>query len=434
MSRHVASTRFSKCSRGIARMLCRRPSTQQLIAAIRDHVSGLSQVADKELAAKISLLSSRVRNGESPTLPSILIEAFALTTEALKRTTSMVYYDVQLAGGIGMADGAVVEMQTGEGKTIVIALPAVLHALTGQGVHVATTNHYLASRDQEQLSPVFEMLGIHSEILPEDSDLRQSQTAYRADVTYGTGYQFGFDYLKDQLELRHHENIGRGTDVLLHLIRQERQVSIRQRGREFTIIDEIDSVMLDEANTPLLLSGSSNQNPTPFSFQVAHQTAVDCIVDEHYVLDTQKGSVEITQSGEDFVLNVHEQNSHMELSRPWISYIYNALRAVNLFVRDEDYVVRDGKVQIVDAMTGRIHPDRTWRDGLHQAIEAKENVTISPPNVTQARITRQRYRVCLCTILCNQRIISPSSLAILSLRFVRDWNCNSERLATNLAM
>ena len=384
----------------LAKRMMGTSNSQMLLGKIRELADQYATHRETQLLAVADNLRSQLRSGKPPTDTDILIQSFALTTETLRRETGMTYYDVQLLGGITLAKGCIAEMQTGEGKTIVIALPAALHALTGQGVHVATTNHYLATRDHAQLEPVFQRMGIQSCLLPEDSNIQQAQAAYQADVTYGTGYQFGFDYLKDQIAARDQESIGAGTEAILKIVGRSNQTQTRQRGHAYAIIDEIDSVMLDEANTPLLMSGTSQRKPTQRAYMVARDTINELVQDEHFVHQEEKRSVELTLRGQDQVMAVHEQRMQMRLSRPWISYIYNALRARVIFQRDEDYVVRDDKVQIVDPKTGRIHPDRTWRDGLHQAIEAKESLAITPPSETQARITRQRY-FCFYEKLCG---------------------------------
>lgn len=321
-----------------------------------------------------------------------LQEAFALTTEAVRRVTGKTFYDVQLLGGLSLTRGEIAEMQTGEGKTLTTALPAFVFALTGEGVHVATTNAYLAERDCKELTPVFQLLGLNVGLLPSAHHPATKRAAYQCDVTFGTGYEFGFDFLRDQLALRRQPVKPLGSRHLAQLDgRSIGTTDLLQRGHAFAIIDEADSVLLDEATMPLILSSAGQQPANDRLYELARHAADQLAESEHFVLHAAKKAVQVTDDGWQFV---HEQLSASGLAglqRPWIRYVEDALRARHFLHRDVDYVVRDNAVLIVDQHTGRIHDERTWRDGLHQAVEKHEGVPLSPEKQVDARISRQRY-------------------------------------------
>lgn len=344
-----------------------------------------------------SMLNSSSTSSSPPTFSSRhstqhLTTAFALMTEAVRRTTGKTYYDVQLRGGLALARGCIAEMQTGEGKTLTTGLPAFLFALAGQGVHVATTNSYLAARDAEELRPALQLLGMSVGVLPDEHQPDVARKAYRCDVTFGTGYDFGFDFLRDQIALRKQPVAGLGTLHLLRLNgRRLRQVDLIQRPHAFAIVDEADSVLIDEATMPLILSLPVPDAAARVILQHAARTAEDLICDEHYHIDLAEKSIELTDSG---WLQLHkplETHNITGLMRPWSTYVEQALRAQVFLKRDIDYVVVDGEVRIVDQNTGRIHPERSWRDGLHQAVEVKEDVEASPEKASEGRVSRQRY-------------------------------------------
>ncbi len=323
----------------------------------------------------------------------VVVESFALTSEALRRTTGKVYYDVQLLGGLVLATGCVAEMQTGEGKTITCALPSVLYGFAGGGVHVATTNAYLAERDHQELIPIFELLGLSSGLINNDQDFDAKQKAYACDITYGTGYEFGFDFLRDQLAIRNQPSLPLGTRFLSRLRGMKtNKLNLMQRRLSFAVIDEADSVLIDEATTPLILSGAGGKSiPNREVYEHALQVADSLVEDRDYEVDLVKKTIELTEEGWQ---NAHLQlPSHIQarLQRPWSQYIDQSLRARLMMHYEVDYVVQNKQVVIVDQNTGRLHEERKWRSGLHQAVEMREGVPLTEEREIEARITRQRY-------------------------------------------
>ncbi len=328
---------------------------------------------------------------------AILVQAFALGMEALRRTTGMIAYDVQLFAGLAMARGSIAEMQTGEGKTLTTMFPIAVMALSRRGVHVATVNAYLAKRDFEFLQSALTLLGITAGILSSDASADEKRDAYACDVTFGTGYEFGFDFLRDQISLR-----SRGTDRLGAKLRRdlfsqsEKRSPATQRGFAAAIIDEVDSVFIDEATTPLVLSSGSLGSKVDQSVYFQAKSIIEQLVeDKDFTIDRSNKTLSLTDRGVETVHQARnlfsQRGSHPSLLRPWRQYVESALRAQWMMVRNIHYVVRDDKIQIVDEYTGRIFSDRNWRDGLHQAVEAKEGVTITEERKTIARISRQRY-------------------------------------------
>jgi preprotein translocase subunit SecA len=321
------------------------------------------------------------------------VPAFALVRESIRRVLGLELREVQLHGGLVLARGAVAEMQTGEGKTVTAVAPAFLHALAGQGVHVATVNQYLADRDFQLLRPVFHLLGLTIGCLHAGGSPDQKRAAYACDVTYGPGFEFGFDYLRDQIARMHAPR-----PVLGHRFRRAlqgrpdtRQHAL-QRGHAMVIIDEIDSVLIDEARTPLVLSGVSQErdfDPTPFL--EARRVAENLEADEDYRIDEQQRSVNLTETGIEKAQDAWGRIPQVTLKRPWTVYVEQALQAQLLLRRDVNYVVFNDLVQIVDDSTGRIFADRSWRNGLHQAVEAKEQLPVTSEKETLAHISRQRY-------------------------------------------
>lgn len=322
-----------------------------------------------------------------------VIESFALTAEALRRTTGKVYYDVQLLAGLALSTGSIAEMQTGEGKTITCGLPAVLYGMTGKGVHVATTNAYLAERDHEELVPIFEMLGLTSSLIHNEMDIMAKKRAYEHDVTYGTGYEFGFDFLRDQLAMRSTPRLPLGTRYLSKLRgMRTHQATLMQRELAFAIIDEADSVLIDEATTPLILSGSGGAvTPDPDVYSHAMKVSDQLEADEHYEYDVVKKSIKLTDDGWKLIHSQLPRRIQDRLERPWAQYVEQSVRARIVLIQDEDYVVKDDQVMIVDPHTGRIHDERKWRSGLHQAVEMRAGVPLTEEREIEARITRQRY-------------------------------------------
>jgi len=367
-------------------------STNRLIGRIRTQADQLKGLCDQQLAVFADQLRQRIGAGEDVRSIDIVCQSFALTTEALRRQTGMTYYDVQLASGLVLAAGAIAEIQTGEGKTITTALPAVLHGLTGRGVHVATTNDYLSKRDHDELEPIYKALGLTSGLLTSRSQPAENRHAYAADITYGPGYEFGFDFLKDQLTIRgrHQEPLGQRFLRTMQGV-TVRETPLAQRGHAFAIIDEADSVLIDEATTPLILSGGRSSAATSQSmYEYARRVATE-LRDKHFECDLGKRTVKLNNSGWESVHEAFNNRPAGRLARPWSQLIEHALRAEHILERDVDYVVTDDRVMIVDQNTGRIHDERTWSASLHQAVEVKENVTVTAEQESQARITRQRY-------------------------------------------
>lgn len=323
---------------------------------------------DEALRAKTLEFRERLKMGE--TLDQLLVEAFAVVREASKRTLNMRHFPVQLLGGIVLHQGRIAEMKTGEGKTLVATLPAYLNALEGKGVHIVTVNDYLAKRDSEWMGKVYEFLGLKVGLIVHGLDFQQRKEAYEADITYGTNNEFGFDYLRDNM-----------------VIYKERMV---QRELNYAIIDEVDSILIDEARTPLIISGSGDESTKLYNL-------VDIFVKqlkegEYFTIDEKANTVVLTEEGDRktesyFGLENLADPENMELSH----HINQALKAYHLMKRDRDYVVKDGEIIIVDEFTGRLMFGRRYSDGLHQAIEAKEKVKIERESKTLATITFQNY-------------------------------------------
>jgi len=320
------------------------------------------------------------------------IAGVALVREAVRRTHGLCYHGVQLLAGLGLANGQAVEMATGEGKTIVSAIPAFLAWLNGRQTHVATPNAYLAERDWKELQPVFERLGLSSALLPENNNKRGKKSAYQADVVYGTGYEFGFDYLRDQLTLRARPREKLGVSVLDTLVgRESMGKGMLQPHLQLTVVDELDSVLIDEALTPLILSegGTGLEIPTPYL--AARDLADEMVRGEHFHLDVPNRMVHLTSRGREYIFSELQRHPIADLRRPWDAFVINALHAEYVLQQGVDYIVRDGQVQLVDQKTGRIFSERSWRDGLHQAVEAYNHLAISAEKTSSARITRQRF-------------------------------------------
>ena len=325
-------------------------------------------LSDDELRARTVKLRERVGNGEE--LDSVLPEAFAIVREAGKRSLQMRPFDVQLIGGMVLHDGKIAEMKTGEGKTLVATLPAALNALAGRGVHLVTVNDYLARRDAEWMSPLYKALGLTVGVIVHDLDDEQRRAAYAADLTYGTNNEFGFDYLRDNMKY----------DL----------ASCVQRGHQFAIVDEVDSILIDEARTPLIISGPSEESTDKY-FKI-DKIIPKLIKDIDFTLDEKHRTATLTEEGFnkcERLLGITNLSdiANVEL----MHHVYQALRAHSLYKLDVDYVVKDGEVIIVDEFTGRQMPGRRWSDGLHQAVEAKEGVKIERENQTLATITFQNY-------------------------------------------
>lgn len=354
---------------------------QQSITWIREIADDLLRLRDEELRDRARQLQIHQ-----------LEPAFALMIEAIRRTLGYELYDTQLLAGLAMARGSIAEMQTGEGKTLTASLPAFFFSLTRQGVHIATPNAYLAERDFRLLRPAFAFLGTTVGLLPERAAPPIKQAAYACDITYATGYELGFDYLRDRLTLASQQHAALGSRVRQLLAGERVDPALMQRGHAVAIIDEIDSVLIDEACTPLVLSEASKSlaDDAP-ACQLARQIALDLTAGEDYQLNSQDRQIQFTERG---WTRLHLPLANCPpgpLMRPWADYLRQALFAERLLARDIDYVVHEGRILLVDEFTGRIFADRSWQDGLHQAVEAKEGLVIRGQLRTLARITRQRF-------------------------------------------
>jgi preprotein translocase subunit SecA len=340
---------------------------QVLINEINQFESTFKLLTDTELRNKSVQLRKRYQNKSN--LDSITAEAFALTREASIRTLGLRHYDVQLLGGLVLNSGKIAEMRTGEGKTLVATLPAYLNALTKKGVHIVTVNDYLASRDQLSMGQIYRFLGLNTGLIQEDMEVTERQKNYDADVTYVTNSELGFDYLRDNMAL----NI---KDVVL-------------RPFNYCIVDEVDSVLIDEAQTPLIISNSVETSIEKYI--IAAEVIEYLEVNIHFKVDEKNKNVILTKEG---ALQIEEILGIKDLynpNDPWIPYIINALKATTLFFCNVHYIVQDDQIIIVDEFTGRIMPDRRWSEGLHQAVEAKEKLTIRQNNETAASVTYQNF-------------------------------------------
>ena len=328
----------------------------------------VSALDDLALRNKTDKFKERLTNGES--LESILPEAFAVVREAAKRTLGQRHYDVQLMGGAALHKGNIAEMRTGEGKTLVSTLPAYLNALTGKGVHIVTVNDYLAERDSEWMGRVHRFLGLKVGVILSSMSPAERREAYASDITYGTNNEFGFDYLRDNMAWSLSDCV--------------------QREHNFAIVDEVDSILIDEARTPLIISGPADK-ATKWYMEFANIVG-KLSLNLHYEVDEKKRTVGILDEG---VTRVEEalgiENLYESANTPMIGYLNNAIRAKELFKRDKDYVVMDGELLIVDEHTGRMLAGRRYSEGLHQALEAKERIEIKDENQTLATITLQNY-------------------------------------------
>ena len=343
------------------------------VASINVFESTIAALGDAELATQTVKFRERLESGEK--LDDLLPEAFATVREAAKRTLGQRHYDVQMIGGIVLHRGEIAEMRTGEGKTLVATLACYLNALPGTGVHVVTVNDYLARRDAEWMGQVYKFLGLSvGVIVPNISD-EERRAAYAADITYGTNNEFGFDYLRDNMKYE------RGQMV--------------QRPFGFAIVDEVDSILIDEARTPLIISGPTDDKSELYK-QV--HAVVSQLVPFDYEMDEKQKSIILTEDGTEKVERMLEAAGLLEGANLYdfentqvVHHLNQALRANVMFKRDTDYIVKDGKVIIIDEFTGRMMDGRRWSDGLHQAVEAKESVEIEPENQTMASITFQNY-------------------------------------------
>src|SRR5882757_616625 len=357
-----------------------------LVAEIGALEPSIQSLSDEQLRGKTAEFRARIAQGE--TLDDLLVEAFAVVREAGKRVLNMRHFDVQLIGGAVLHKGKIAEMKTGEGKTLVATLPCYLNALGGNGVHVVTVNDYLARRDSEWMGRLYKFLGLRVGVIVHDLDDQERKDAYNADITYGTNNEFGFDYLRDNMKFRIDDCV--------------------QRMHNFAIVDEVDSILIDEARTPLIISGPSEESTDKYYRvnQIIPKLVRGEVIDGKepgekyttgdYTIDEKHKTSALTEEG---VLKVERLLKLGNLYDPqnieWNHHVQQALRAHVLYQRDREYVIRDGdegpEVVIVDEFTGRLMPGRRWSDGLHQAVEAKEGVKIQRENQTLATITFQNY-------------------------------------------
>ena len=339
-----------------------------LVDAVTQWEPSLRKLSDQALQAKTVAFRERVSRGEP--LDDLLPEAFAVAREAATRTLGMRPFDVQIIGGIVLHQGKIAEMKTGEGKTLVAVLPVYLNALTGRGVHVVTVNDYLAKRDSEWMGAVYRFLGLSVGCIVHGLDDRERKTAYDCDVTYGTNNEFGFDYLRDNMKFRLEDMV--------------------QRELNYAIVDEVDSILIDEARTPLIISGPAEKSTQLY---VRVNRIIPHLKPEvHYTKEEKSRTVTLTEEGvaaAESLLGV--ENLYDPRNMDLLHHVQQALRAHTLFQKDVDYIVKDGKVIIVDEFTGRLMPGRRYSDGLHQALEAKEGVRVENENQTLASITFQNY-------------------------------------------
>src|ERR671933_1256064 len=357
---------------------------QRRVGLINAWEAELELDSDDELRERATALRERARDGED--IDELLPESFAITREASKRTLGQRHFDVQLIGGMVLHDGSIAEMKTGEGKTLTATLPVVLNSLPGKGVHLVTVNDYLARRDAEWMRPVYEMLGLTVGVIQSGEQDEEKHAAYAAGVTYGTNSEFGFDYLRDNL----------ATSV------EEKY----QRGHNYAIVDEVDNILIDEARTPLIISGAPEQAADLYYkfAQLAPRLkpgkkpegleakSKDWVAEFDYEPDEKHKTVAVTEQGvEKAERFLGIENMYLAEHGNLVNHLIQALKVESLYKRDVDYAVIDGEVKIIDEFTGRILEGRRWSEGLHQAVEAKEGVAIQEENQTVATITYQNY-------------------------------------------
>ena len=364
----------------------------KLVAQINALEPSLEPLTAAELRKKSLALRYRARSGEP--LERLMPEAYALVREAGRRTIKMRHFDVQILGGIAAFYGSIIEMQTGEGKTLTATLPMYLYALAGRGSHLATVNDYLAKRDADQMRPVYEALGLSAGVIQTQDSRDDRRKSYSCDITYGTAKEFGFDFLRDRLRLR---RIREGqTDLLGGMIQEQRGSDEKpvQRDAWFALVDEADSILIDEARTPLIISAmpTEEEKQAVACFEWAATQAALFEEDEDYEYDYDKKSVELTKEGRKRVRGLEKPEMLDTVGMFNIyEYIERAIKVSRDYILDRQYVVRDGEIVIVDEFTGRLGEGRKWRDGIHQAVEAKEGVKISVETGQAARVTVQDF-------------------------------------------
>jgi len=339
-----------------------------MVSAINELEPKIKKLSDAQLRAKTAEFKEKLEKGA--TLDDILIEAFACVREASARTIGLRHFDVQLIGGIVLHSGRIAEMKTGEGKTLVATLALYLNALLGRGCHLVTVNDYLARRDAEWMGPIYNFLGLSVGVVIHGQSDIEKRRAYLSDITYGQNNEFGFDYLRDNMKFSAYDCM--------------------QRPLYYAIVDEVDSILIDEARTPLIISGPAEESTE--LYRIVNEMIPKMRRDIHYTVDEAQRHAVLTDEGVSMAekyLNL--QNLFDPENIEYVHHINQALKAHTLFKRDRDYMVKDGQVLIIDEDTGRVLPGRRWSDGLHQAIEAKEHVPVQEENRTLATISFQNY-------------------------------------------
>ncbi|HKJ87353.1 MAG TPA: preprotein translocase subunit SecA, partial [Gammaproteobacteria bacterium] len=347
---------------------------RKLVGQVNAQEENVRALSDQDLAAQTQRFRERLAAGE--TLDDLLPEAFATVREASQRVLGMRHFDVQLIGGMVLHEGRISEMKTGEGKTLVATLPAYLNALAEKGVHVVTVNDYLAGRDAEWMGRVYHFLGLSVGTIQANMPQEERQRAYASDITYGTNNEFGFDFLRDNMAFRREDQV--------------------QRGHAFSIVDEVDSILIDEARTPLIISGPTEDRTDLYYKIDSLITRLEAETD--FTVDEKARQATLTEEGNEKVEQLLREAGLLEEGELYdaanvnlVHHVSQGVRAHALFTREKDYIVRDGQVVIIDEFTGRMMPGRRWSDGLHQAVEAKEGVEIQNENQTLASITFQNY-------------------------------------------
>ena len=341
---------------------------QTLINEINELEKNFNQLTDIELRTESFKLQNEFK--ETQNLNKLISRSFALTREASVRTLGLRHFDVQLMGGLVLNSNKIAEMKTGEGKTLVATLPASLNALTKKGVHIVTVNDYLANRDQVSMGQIYRFLGFDTGLIQAGMSQAERQENYQSDITYVTNYELTFDYLRDNTTLN-------TNDIVLPPF-------------NYCIIDEVDSILIDEAQTPIILADTSKDTSVE-KFIIASEITNYLEFTTHYIVDEKNKNVTLTELGSQQVEKIIQTQDLYNPRDPWIPYIINALRANSLFFNNIHYIIQNNRIVIVDEFTGRIMPDRRWGDGLHQAIEAKEKLPIRPRTETQASITYQNF-------------------------------------------
>ena len=352
----------------------------KLVDVINQQAESLAALDDAALTGKTEELRKRFEQGE--TLDELLPEAFAVVREASTRVMDMRHFDVQLIGGISLHEGRIAEMRTGEGKTLTATLPAYLNALSGAGVHIVTVNDYLAERDANWMRPLYEFLGLKVGVIYSQQPSEEKRVAYDADITYGTNNEFGFDFLRDNMVFRLEDKV--------------------QRGLSYAIVDEVDSILIDEARTPLIISGPAMDSSEMYKRvnQLIPKLKPETEESEgHFFVDEKNRQVEMNEDGHQYIeelltragLLKEGESLYAPHNLGILHHVHAGLKAHALFVRDKDYIIQNGQVVIVDEHTGRTMPGRRWSEGIHQAVEAKEGLKIQQANQTLASTTLQNY-------------------------------------------